>query len=250
MLHLVLNLTADNRSAILVIKTLQLLANLCIESLYNPQVLRIVTAHLQGLGKQPIGESATTNLAMTEGADTHNNSHLVLFTKFDKTTKVTLTIPTELTLYLLVQTPEYIGRDNGYTTRLHLQYFLLPLLCRVATIVELAHHGDNGLARHRYVEIVYIDTLALRVYSTHLEVVATYLLGLRRFGKLVHLLCLHRSTNSQCRNHQKKFHHIYHYFGCKNTNIILLIIAKSYVFYKKSSDFRKQPDFVCGTFTT
>ena len=244
MLHLVLNLTADNRSAILIIQALQLLTNLGIESLDDFQIFGIVTTHLQGLGKQPVGETATANLAMAERADTHNHLHIVLFTKLDKAAQVTLTIPTELALNLLVQVPEHIGGNNGHATRLHLQDLLFPLLGRVAAVVELAHHWDDRLACHRHIETVHINALALRIYTTHTQVVATYRLWLCRLGKLVHLLCLHRSTNSQCRNHQNKFHHIYHYFGCKNTNIILLIIAKSYFFYKKSSDFRKQPDFI------
>ena len=197
MLHLVLNLTADNRAAILVIQALQLLANLGIESLNDFQVFGIVTTHLKRFGKQPIGETTTTNLAMAERTDTHNHSHIVLFTKLNKAAQVTLTVPTELALNLLVQAPEHIGRDNSHTTRLHLQDFLLPLLGRVATVVKLAHHGDNRLACHRHIEIIYIDTLALRVYATHAQVVATYKLRLCWLGKLVHLLCLYRGTEPQ-----------------------------------------------------
>ena len=197
MLHFVLNLTADNGSTILVIQALQLLTNLGIEAFYNLQVFGIVTAHLKGFGKQPVGESATTNLAMTERTDTHNHSHIVLFTKLDKAAQVTLTVPTELTLDLLVQAPEHIGGDNGYATRLHLQYLLFPLLGWVPAIVELAHHGDNRFACHRHIKAIYIDTLALRVYATHAQVVATYKLRLCWLGKLVHLLRLYRGTEPQ-----------------------------------------------------
>ena len=82
MLHLVLYLTADNRASILIVEPLQLLGYLMVEALDNLQIFWVVRAYLQRLGEEPVGQSATAYLTVTERADTYDDRHLVFLAKF------------------------------------------------------------------------------------------------------------------------------------------------------------------------
>ena len=83
-LHLIFQLAADDGASILIVEALCLTANLCIKSLYQSQVFRIVAPHLQRLGEEPVRKATTAYLTVTEWADTDNDGHLVLLTELEE----------------------------------------------------------------------------------------------------------------------------------------------------------------------
>ena len=112
-------MAADDGAAILVVETLCLTANLCIKSLYQSQVFRIVAPHLQRLGEEPVRKATTAYLTVTEWADTDDDGHFVLLTELEEVAQVALTVPTEVSFYLFMETPEHVGWQHIDTAGLH-----------------------------------------------------------------------------------------------------------------------------------
>ena len=112
-------MAADDGAAILIVETLCLTANLCIKSLYQSQVFRIVAPHLQRLGEEPVRKATTAYLTVTEWADTDDDGHFVLLTELEEVAQVALTVPKELSFYLFMETPEHVGWQHIDTAGLH-----------------------------------------------------------------------------------------------------------------------------------
>ena len=68
---------------------------------------------------------------MTERADADDHLHGMLLTELQEPAQVALTIPTETALLLLMDIPEHVGGYHTDATSLHLQDFLLPLVCGI-----------------------------------------------------------------------------------------------------------------------
>ena len=83
-LMLVFELATDDGAAILVIKPRELLGNLVIQFTGIFKILGVVTANVEILGKNPVGNTARAYFTMPERAYAHNYVHPVLATQFDE----------------------------------------------------------------------------------------------------------------------------------------------------------------------
>ena len=77
MLHLVLYLTTDDRASVAIQQSLYLLPYLPVQSSHQAQVLGVIAPDLEGLGQQPVGQTAIAYFTMTEGPHTHYDLHAV-----------------------------------------------------------------------------------------------------------------------------------------------------------------------------
>ena len=100
-----------------------------------------------------------------------------------------------------METPEYVGWQHIDTAGLHFQNLFLPLLPRVARIMELTHHGNHRPAVDRHVEVVHADAATRRRRAAHAQVVALDNLRHGRCSNLIDLLRRYRNRQSdKCSN--------------------------------------------------
>ena len=144
----IVKLSRDDRTAILPLQTLHLRKNLAIEFLHITQEHRIPVSHATALGEHPIRNPAIAHLPMTERPQSQHHRHILVPAYFQEATQVSLTVPTEDTLFLLHVVPEHIGGNHRHPTLFHLAHLLLPFVGRDTRIVHLAHHRHDATSIH------------------------------------------------------------------------------------------------------
>lgn len=182
---LILNLAADDRSAILIVKALDLAGYLVVEQLDIVEILGVVGADVEVLGKNPVGNRAVAYLAVAEGAYAHDYVHAVLAAQLEEAAQVAVAGPHPLAFARLVEAPEHVGGQDVDASGAHLYDLFLPLVGGIARIVELAAHGDYGPAVARHVEVVDGNRAAVGGGCAHLQMVAAQRLPLGGGGQLV-----------------------------------------------------------------
>ena len=130
---LILQLYADDRSAILEQQALRGVVDMRVEFLHQREISRIVRACVDGaVMLKPVREAAVAALAVGPGTDAqqHLQPHHLADQQEPPQIEVPVRAP-DAPLLLMVD-PEHIGRHDADAAGLHLAQFLLPFLCRVA----------------------------------------------------------------------------------------------------------------------
>jgi len=142
---LVFQLNANHRAAVGPHQIRHLLTDLPVEARDLGKVSRRVAAQFADTD-QPIRKAAVARLRMHPRAGAQIDVEPRGGGKLHETAQVARTGPVEHAALGLVVIPEDIARDDADATGAHLAQFHLPLVGRVARVVELAHHRQPGLA--------------------------------------------------------------------------------------------------------
>ena len=171
MLVLVLDLHADDRTAVLVEQTLDLRGNLVIEQTDIKQVEGVIGTDIQRLGKQPVRQAAIAHFPVAERSDADDAPQADLAAQFHESAQVLVSVPVENAFFGFMDIPEHVGRDHIDSSGFHLAQLLLPLLTGIAAVMELAQDRDERFPVHLHVETVDGDTAPGRRGSPQMEMV-------------------------------------------------------------------------------
>lgn len=121
MLILVLNLRADDASALAKVVPVHLGVQSAEELPGRLQKAGIVITRIEGFAVEPIRQSAIAEFTVVKRADPHDDHHAVLFADFKEAPHIPAAIEAENALFLLMDNPEYIGADDIDAARLRLR---------------------------------------------------------------------------------------------------------------------------------